>query len=145
MFLEQRRTASTSLEAILPRICFGRDIVTKFNRVNEETRNASGSSTSRNHLDPLRSFSYGLPLGDNLQNCLFHNAKELIKCIPFSESLFNFKDPPQLRRWTLRKENQIFLSLIPVSSVIGLLLPALFGSLFKFTIVRNPFDQILSW
>ncbi len=142
---KQRRTGSTSLEMILSEICSEPDVITKLNRINEDMRLASRLPSSQNHLDPEQPFSYGIFLSDNANSCLIHNTKAFIKCLPYSKNLFDFQDPPSFNRWTFRKENLTFDGSMPVRQIRELIPLTLFNSIHKFTVVRNPFDQILSW
>ena len=145
LFLKQRRTASTSLEILLSKFCSTDDIITKINRVNAGRRAGSLGPSSQNYLDPDEPYFHGLHLKHNLNHCVYHNVKQLIKLLPFSRMLFGYKDPSQLNRWMFKKENQKYFGHMPVALVRQRIGDEKFYDAFKFTVVRNPFDQILSW
>ena len=145
LYLKQRRTSSTSLEIALSRFCSTDDIITKINRINSGTLVDSEGPSSQNYLDPDQPYFYGLYVKHNLNHCLHHNVKQLIKLLPFSRMLFEYKDPPRLQKWMFKKENQKYFGHMPVVLVRQRIGDERFNDAFKFTVVRNPFDQILSW
>ena len=145
LYLKQRRTSSTSLEIVLSKFCSDDDIITKVNRVNANRFIESEGRASQNFLDPDQPYFYGLNLKHNLSHCFHHNARQLIKLLPFSRALFEYKDPPQLRSWMFKTENTKFYGHMPVVLLRQRIGDERFDTAFKFTVVRNPFDQILSW
>jgi len=144
LFLNQRRTSSTTLETMLSGICAPDDIISKINRVSEDSRNELGGKSPQNHLEPTKPYTYGLFLDSNISNCVFHNIKQLIKYIPLSQKL-GYSDSPRFHGWKLKEANQKFYAHMPVSLLLKHIGEEKFNGLFKFTVVRNPFDQFLSW
>ena len=145
LYFKQRRTSSTSLEIALSRFCSTDDIITKVNRVNRGVLGDSEGPSSQNYLDPDQPYLHGLYLKNNLNHCLYHNVKQLTKLLPFSRMLFGYKDPPELKKWMFKEENQKYTGHMSVALVRQRIGDERFDDAFKFTVVRNPFDQILSW
>ena len=145
IFLKQRRTSSTSLEVALSRLCSADDIITKVNRASVGAFSQWQGRPPQNYLDEQQPYFYGINFRQNLRYCLYHNLKQLFKVVPLSRTLFRFSDPPNWRSLQLKTPNHKYYGHMPVSQVRQHLGDAVFHNAFKFTVVRNPYDQILSW
>jgi hypothetical protein len=68
-----------------------------------------------------------------------------IKIIPFAKSIFKFNNPPNFNLPKFLENDVNLYSHIPVSKVKKIVGDKFFENAFKFTIIRNPYDQILSF
>ena len=136
IFVKTRKTAGTSLEIALSKFCNKNDLVTSIKPNDEKLRQNMNFQGPTNNCY----IKYFI----NLRH-IFAVLKDLIKVLPFSKKIYNYKSSPRFdfnfpffASWEKFTEHNDFLDLKKkISSKI-------FDNYLKFTLVRHPYDLMIS-
>ena len=138
IFVKSRKTGGTSMEVSLSKFCGAEDIISPIGPFGEDERE------SRKFLGPQNYINKKKP--KKLNFALFKNLiSSFIQLLPLTKKIFKFKFPPKLSFGPLFIENYITDSHSSLKSIKKVLNKHFYDNSFKFTIVRNPYDQFLSF
>lgn len=131
IYIKSMKTAGTSLEIALANFCDENDIISKDEEV-EENIKKNLSRGGQNNLYKIPRVSY-----KNLK----HNIFQLIKFILIKFGI-KFNHKVKFINF-LNKEK--FYSHIPAKNVKKMINKKIWDNYYKFTVIRNPIDQIISY
>jgi len=134
IFVKTNKTAGTSLEIALSKFCSSKDVIGRISSEDEKLRKELGFRSSQNYKKKYKKFNKGFFLGP-------------IAClIDFLglDKKFHLKNPPRFFN-NFIVDNIIFPEHCSLSQIQLNVDEKFFKSAFKFTIVRNPYDQIKSF
>ena len=138
IFIKTNKTAETSMEVALSKFCGAEDVITPIGRFGEDVRK------SRKFLGPQNYINKKKP--KKLNTALFRNfIASLIKSLPLIKKIFKFTYPPKFLFRPLFIENRIVSEHTSIKIIKKKLSNHFYDNSFKFTIVRNPYDQFLSF
>ena len=122
LYIKTHKTGGTSFEVCLSKYCTGNDIITPIQKMN-----------TTNDAENLRK---------KISNLSCQNYIVWRKAFKF----LNFYKIKKYSRYSIidRISKNHFYNHMPICDVQKLIKPTTFKNLFKFTFVRNPFDQFLS-
>jgi hypothetical protein len=129
IFNRNPKAAGKSLHKIFSKLCDGNDILEEYDRTSKQKKSEKISNNLINKKKIIELiFIY-----------IFHNTFQLIKYIPFSKKIFAYKSRPHFKRFQTYHNH---MSIKKIKKNVG---SKIFDNYYKFTVVRNPFDQILSY
>jgi len=127
IFIKNVKTAGTTIEFILSKICYENDIVTPSE---ENLKLLYNYQLATNYLDPTKPYKNKM----NFKN-IFLNFKSLLKDILFKKKVI-YKP--------LLEENILYYNHFPAKDLKKKIEEKIFTEYFKFCVVRDPYNQILS-
>jgi len=137
IFIKSRKTAGTSMEIALSKFCGAEDVIAPIGPFGEDERK------SRKFLGPQNYINKKKP--KKLNTALFRNfIASLIKSLPLVKKIFKFNYSPNFILRPLFIENRIATEHGSLKLLKKTLDNHFYDNSFKFTIVRNPYDQFLS-
>ena len=144
IFIKTRKTSGTSLEIALSKFCDTEDIIGPISSSEPSTSLDEEFRKSRKFLGPQNYLNKNKP--KKLNTGLFINfIASLIKSLPLIKKFFKFNHPPKFFLRPLFVENLIVNQHTSLKLVKKTLSNHFYDNSFKFTIVRNPYDQFLSY
>ena len=135
--IKTQKTAGTSMEISLSKFCDKSDIVSTIKPSDEKLRQALKYQGPTNYSF----FSEKIPINFK---ALFILLKNLIKSIPFSKTIFNFKTPPVFLSFKLFKPVSKIDEHITLKDLRRHLPKKVFEDYYKFCIIRHPYDSMVS-
>ena len=134
IFVKTNKTAGTSLEIALSKFCNVKDIIGPIFSEDEKLRKELGFRSAQNYDKTYKKIHKGFFLGPLAWLIVFFNF----------DKIFNIKNKPSfLNKFLVR--DIVFPEHCPLSQIQLNVDENFFKSAFKFTIVRNPYDQIKSF
>lgn len=121
IFIKCRKTAGTSIEMSLSKICGSDDIITPFNPEDEQKRLDLGIRGAQNYLKARK---------EKPSKSKWERLKEM-----------KFHDDTPVKKEKLVKKFYNHIS----AKEVAKLMPDVWNSYFKFTVERNPFDKVVSY
>ena len=138
IFIKSSKTAGTSMEIALSKFCGTEDVIAPLDSFAEDMRK------SRKLLGPHNYINKKKP--KKLNTVLLKNfIASLIKLLPLTKRIFKFNHPPQFIFKPLFVENRIVNEHTSIKLIKKTLNNHFYDNSFKFTIVRNPYNQFLSY
>jgi hypothetical protein len=138
IFIKSRKTAGTSMEIALSKFCGAEDVIAPIGPFGEDERMLRKFLTPQNFLNKKKP--------KKLNTALFRNfIFSLIKSLPLIKKIFKFNYPPNFTLRPLFVENRIATECGSLKLLKKTLDNHFYDNSFKFTIVRNPYDQFLSF
>lgn len=134
IFVKTNKTAGTSLEIALSKFCEAKDVIGPIFSEDENLRKKLGFRSSQNYKKTYKKINKAFILGPTSFLVNFLNLGKQ----------FNLKNQPRFFN-SLFTEDIIFPEHCPISQIQSNVDEKFFKSAFKFTIVRNPYDQIKSF
>ena len=136
IFVKTRKTAGTSLEIALSKFCNKNDLVTSIKSNDEKLRQDMNFQGPTNNCYIKYFINF---------KAIFEIFKDLVKVLPFSKKIFNYKTNPRfdfnfpfIASWEKYTEHNYFLDLKKkIDSKV-------FDNYLKFTLVRHPYDLMIS-
>ena len=138
IFIHPRRTGGTSLKLALLKFCGEKDIVSD---IKENQRKWITFKPTANYNLEVTSKKLNI-------NGFYTFITSFIKVLPLLKSIFKFNYPPNFSLKIplyIQKTEYKFYTHCPIKKVRKIVGNDFFNEAFKFTIVRNPYDQFLSF
>jgi len=132
IFIKPEKTAGSSLEIALSKYCDQNDIITTIGE--EYIRKKHG------YLGPRNYYSNNIDYV-NFSKILKHNTKSFIKTFKIIKKFIDYKNEPYFKTFY----KNIFYEHINASNIKANVSSKIWDNYFKFTIIRNPVDQFLSY
>ena len=138
IFVKSRKTGGTSMEIALSKFCGAEDIIAPIGPFGEDERKARKFLSPQNYINKKKP--------KKLNTALFKNLiASLIKLLPLTKKIFKFNYPPKFFFRPLFLENRLASEHTSLKFLKKTLNNHFYDNSFKFTIVRNPYDQFLSF
>lgn len=132
IFIKPEKTAGSSLEIALSKYCDHNDIITTIGE--EYIRKKLGYLGPRNYYSKKIDYI-------NFPKILKHNTKSFIKTFKIIKKFIDYKNEPYFKTFY----NNIFYEHINARNIKANVSNEIWDNYFKFTIIRNPIDQFLSY
>ena len=132
IFIKPEKTAGSSLEIALSKYCDRKDIITTIGE--EYIRKKLGYLGPRNYYSKHIDYK-------NIYKILNHNSKSFIKTFDIVKNFIDYKNEPYFK--TIYKS--IFYEHVNPSVIKLNVSKEIWENYFKFTIIRNPVSQFLSY
>ena len=139
IFIKTNKTAGTSLEIALSKFCGKEDIIGPIFTQDEDLRKSKGFLGAQNFINKTNAKKLNTGILKEL-------VSSFIQLIPLAKKIYKFNYPPNFKfNRKLFIPNFIVNEHTSIKEVEKAVSNSFYNNSFKFTIVRNPYDQFLSY